>query len=156
MERNCLTILDLERLKSLAQQGSPENSAPHVDERSPIEIAFSRTTTYQIYFLADGRTQGREEFQADDDVAAIRIARVLYDACSDVCEAFELWQETRQIRAAQQPHHATTRLADLIEAHQRVTIDREEAISQSKGMIARSRRLIATLDEIKSRATAAF
>jgi len=41
MERNCLTILDLERLKSLAQQGSPENLAPHVGERSPIEIAFS-------------------------------------------------------------------------------------------------------------------
>jgi len=41
MERNCLTILDLGRLKSLAQQGSPQNSAPHVDERSPIEIAFS-------------------------------------------------------------------------------------------------------------------
>src|SRR5215471_15277896 len=40
MERNCVTILDLERLKSLAPQGSPENLAPHVDERSPIEIAF--------------------------------------------------------------------------------------------------------------------
>ena len=112
-------------------------------------------TAYQIFFLADGRTQCREDLQAEDDVAAIRIARVLYDACSDVCEAFELWQGRREIRAAQQPHHATARLADLIEAHQRVTIDREEAISQSKGMIARSRRLIATLDEIKSRATAA-
>ena len=113
------------------------------------------TMTYQIYFLADGRTQAREDVQADDDVAAIRIARVLYDACSDVCEAFELWQGSREIRAAQQPYHATARLADLIEAHQRVTIDREEAISQSKGMIARSRRLIATLDGIKSKATAA-
>ena len=113
------------------------------------------TTTYQIYFLADDRTQGREDFQADDDFAAIRIARVLYDACSDVCEAFELWQGRREIRAAQQPHHATARFADLIEAHQRVTIEREEAISESKGMIARSRRLIATLDEIKSRAAVA-
>jgi hypothetical protein len=113
------------------------------------------TTTYQVSFIADGRTQGREDFQADDDVAAIRIARVLYDACSDVCEAFELWQGRREIRAAQQPHHATMRLADLIEAHQRVTLDREEAISQSKGMIARSRRLIATLDRIKPKPTAA-
>jgi CRP/FNR family transcriptional regulator, anaerobic regulatory protein len=41
MERNCLTILDLERLNSLAQQGWPENSAPHVDKRSPIEIVLS-------------------------------------------------------------------------------------------------------------------
>src|SRR5262249_21927719 len=112
------------------------------------------TTTYRTYFLLDDRIHGREDFQADDDVAAIRIARVLYDACSDVCEAFELWQGRREIRAAQQPHHVTARLADLIEAHQRVTIDREEAISQSKGMIARSRRLIATLGGI-SKATAA-
>ena len=111
------------------------------------------TTTYQVCFVADGRTQLRENFQADDDVAAIRIARVLYDACSDVCEAFELWQGRREIRAAQQPHYASARLSDLIEAHQRVTIDREEAISQSKGMIARSRHLIATLDAIKSKAT---
>ena len=111
--------------------------------------------TYQAIFVADGRTQGREDFQADDDVAAIRIARVLYDACSDVCEAFEPWQGRREIPGAQQPHHATVRLADLIEAHQRVTIEREETMSQSKGMIARSRRLLATLDGIKSKTTPA-
>ena len=113
------------------------------------------TTTYQVCFVADGRIQVRENFQTDDDLAAIRIARVLYDACSDVCEAFELWLGRREIRAAQQLHHATVRVADLTEAHQRVTIDREEAISQSKGMIARSRRLIAMLDGIKSRSTPA-
>ena len=73
------------------------------------------TVTYQIYLLADGRTQAREDFPADDDVAAIRIARALYDACSDVCEAFELWQGKREIRAAQRTNHATVRLADLIE-----------------------------------------
>jgi len=108
---------------------------------------------YRIYFVGPGRISARQDFEADEDVAAIRIARVLYDACSDVCEAFELWQGRREIRAAQQPHYASARLSDLIEAHQRVTIDREEAISQSKGMIARSRHLIATLDAIKSKAT---
>ena len=112
------------------------------------------TTTYRMYFFIDHRIHGQEDFQADDDVAAIRIARVLYDACSDVCEAFELWQGTREIRDAKQAYHATAQLADLIEAHQRVTIDSEEAIKDSKWMIARSRRLIETLDGIKSKARA--
>src|SRR5215472_7732856 len=40
---------------------------------------------------------GGEDFEADDDAAATRIARVLYDACSDVCDCFELWQRTRRI-----------------------------------------------------------
>jgi hypothetical protein len=92
------------------------------------------TTTYQVCFIADGRTQRREDFQADDDVAAIGIARVLYDACSDVCEAFALWQGRREIRGAQQPHHATVRLADLIEAHQRVTIDRKRRSVRARGL----------------------
>jgi len=105
--------------------------------------------TYRMYFLASGRIEGREDFEADQDVAAIRIARVLYDACSDICQSFELWQGTRQINT-QQPQHSRTSIADLIEAHQRVTIETEEVISQSDWMIARSRRLIATLEHFKS------
>jgi hypothetical protein len=50
-----------------------------------------------MYFQNKGKIDGREDFEADDDVAAIRIARVLYDACSDVCDHFELWQGTHQI-----------------------------------------------------------
>jgi hypothetical protein len=106
-------------------------------------------TAYRMYFLITGRIHGRQDFEADDDVAAIRIARVLYDTCSDVCESFELWQGKRQIRA-QQAHHSRASLADLIEAHQRVTIETEEVISQSDWVIAQSRRLIETLDQMKS------
>ena len=107
---------------------------------------------YRMYFLASEGITGRQDFEANDDVAAIRIGRVLYDTCSDTCETFELWQGKRQIRA-QQPHHSRASLADLIEAHQRVTIDTEEVISQSDWLIARSRRLIETLDRIKSKTT---
>jgi hypothetical protein len=50
-------------------------------------------SAYRAYFRASDKICGREDFEADDDVAEIRIARVLYDACSDVCDCFELWQE---------------------------------------------------------------
>jgi hypothetical protein len=112
-------------------------------------------STYRMYFRAAGEIHGRDDFEADDDVAAIRIARALHDACSDMCQSFELWQGTRKIRTHKRPHHVTAGLAGLIEAHQRVTIEREEAISESEWMIARSRRLIETLDRIKSKARAA-
>ena len=107
---------------------------------------------YRIYFVGPGRISARQDFEADEDVAAIRIARVLYDMCSDICQSFELWQGKRQINA-QQPHHSRASLTDLIEAHRRVTIDTAEVISESRRMIARSRRLIETLGRIKSKAT---
>ncbi|MBV8892767.1 MAG: hypothetical protein JO266_12495, partial [Acidobacteria bacterium] len=102
-------------------------------------------STYRIQFLATGKICGRQDFEADDDVAAIRIARVLYDTCSDICQSFKLWQGKRHI-PAQLPHHQKANLADLIEDHQRMTIETEEIISQSKWMIAHSRRLTYTLD----------
>src|SRR5215475_7973743 len=106
-------------------------------------------SAYRMYFLIMGQIQGREDFEAADDVAAIRIAGELYDTCSDVCDGFDLWQGKRQLRA-RQPHHEKASLTDLIEAHQRIALQKEEEISQSRWMIARSRRLIEALDRAKS------
>jgi hypothetical protein len=106
-------------------------------------------SSYRMYFQIKGRIQCRDEFEADDDLAAIRIARVLYDTCSDVCDSFELRQGKRLI-PARQAHHQKANLGDLIEAHQRMAIEREEHIGQSRGMIARSKRLIETLNRAKS------
>ena len=108
-------------------------------------------SAYRIYFRTNGRIHGREDFEATDDAAAIRIARVLHDACSDVCDGFELWQGTRQL-CAPQPHQQKAGLADLIEAHQRIAIQKEEDISQSRWMITESRRLIEALGRAKSAA----
>jgi hypothetical protein len=107
--------------------------------------------TYRMYFRMTGQIHGREDFEATDDVAAIRIARVLYFMCSDVCDGFDLWQGKRQLRA-RQPHHQKASLADLIEAHQQVAIETEEHLCESRWLIAESRRLIEELDRGKSAA----
>ena len=101
-------------------------------------------SAYRMYSLISGQIQGGEDFEAADDVAAIRIAGVLYDTCSDVCDGLDLWQGKRHQKAS---------LSDLIEAHQRVAIQKEEDISQSRWMIARSRRLIEALYRAKSAAS---
>lgn len=108
-------------------------------------------SAYRMYFRTSySMSPCRLHFQADDDVAAIRIARALF-TCSDVCQSFELWQGAREVHA-QQPHHPRAKLSDLIEAHQRLTIETEEAVSQSLWLIERSQCLIETLDRVKSKA----
>jgi CRP-like cAMP-binding protein len=43
LEKQCVSILDLERLMSLAADGWPENLVAHIDERSSNEIALSNS-----------------------------------------------------------------------------------------------------------------
>jgi DNA-binding winged helix-turn-helix (wHTH) protein len=107
-------------------------------------------STYRMYFRTSGKIFGREDLKADDDAAAIRIARVLYDTYSAVSDCLELWQGTRRIFDWPQSHHQKVCLADLIEAHQGVVLDKEETIGKSRWMIARSRRLIEAVDRVKS------
>jgi hypothetical protein len=47
---------------------------------------------YRMYFwLRDhGEIPCRDDFKVDDDAAASLVAHVLYNACSDVCDYFEL------------------------------------------------------------------
>ena len=78
---------------------------------------------YRMYFWMSGWIHGSEDFEAADDVAAIRIDRVLYlHARSDICEDFDLWQGKRQLRA-REPHHQIASPDHLIEAHQNVVIE---------------------------------
>jgi hypothetical protein len=118
----------------------------------------SNAGIYRMYFWFrdhHSHIHGREDFEADNDATAIHIAGILQDACSDVCDNFELWQGSRQITVPQ-AHHQIACLDDLIEAHQNVVIEKEEHISQSRWLISQSRRLIEELDRAKSAARYKF
>ena len=103
---------------------------------------------YRMYFLTSG-IRSAEDFEADNDIDAIRMARVLCDACSDVCSSFELWQGTRLVRVRPPPYRGIS-LSDLREAQQRIVIEREKTIRESHAVLARSQRLVETLDGITS------
>jgi len=98
---------------------------------------------YRMYFLVADRIGAREDFQADNDIDAIRIAQVLCDACSDTCDSFELWKENRKVDAAQGSQPMS--LAELTQAHQHLVLETEEAIIESDWIIAQSKRLIERL-----------
>ena len=105
---------------------------------------------YRLYFKARGSIVAREDFDAENDAGAQRIAAVLFDACSDRCDVIDLWQGTRQV-----PLDLPGRgegLGSLSEAHQEIAVKTEEIIVRSEWTIAASRRLIERLEKAQSKA----
>ena len=50
---------------------------------------------YHLYLFAEGDILIRQDFYAENDAIACGIAAIVADACSDQCDAFELWDGTR-------------------------------------------------------------
>jgi len=104
--------------------------------------------SYRIYFVAERAIRGRHDFDADNDQAAIQIAHVLLDACSDDCRSFDLWEGRRRIAVPRLFVPST--FDELSEATQECILDTEERIAHSEWNIARSRRLLEMLERSKA------
>lgn len=105
-------------------------------------------STYRVYFRDATHIVGRHDFAADDDQAAVTIGEVLCDACSDSCDAFEVWNGNHCIvgRTSRSP-----RAADVIMGRSQETIVKcEEAIQRSEWIVARSKKLLERLDELQT------
>ena len=105
---------------------------------------------YRLYlFSGAGVFQGRDEFEADDDRAATVIAERLCDACSDLCESFELWDGARLVDASSGRRSPPSVAADGIAgATQASLVQREEAMRNSHWAVARSQRLIERIERL--------
>jgi hypothetical protein len=74
------------------------------------------------------------------DEAAVLIARKLRDACSDVCDTFELWQGAR--RVGWPLNSAGISPEQMNACTQKIVVEREIAIRDSAWQLARSKRLL--------------
>src|SRR5690348_2807004 len=102
----------------------------------------------QFYSRSDS-FQGRHEFEAENDRAAMMIAELLADACSDLCETFELWDGARRVDASYSKMPCPTVSAEHVAAMTQTSlIRREEAIHRSHWAIARSKRLIEKMERL--------
>jgi hypothetical protein len=101
--------------------------------------------TYRVYFRDCTRIVGRHDFNANDDQEAVTIADVLCDACSDRCDAFEVWDGDRCVvgRTLPSPRAADVILGDVEE----VIMQSGEAIHRSEWFIASSEKLLQRLEE---------
>lgn len=107
--------------------------------------------SYRIYFHGrSGSIQGRDDVDAEDDRSAVIMAELLWEACSDVCETFEVWQGIRRV---DEPCTARSRPSlgarQVTARMQEALIRREEAIRDSRWAIARSQRLLERMDRLK-------
>lgn len=102
--------------------------------------------SYRCFFRGrSGAIQGRDDFEANDDVQAMVLAELLGDACSDICDTFELWQGARRVSI---PHGKTPSPSEITASAQESLILREELIRDSHWMIARSKRLLEQLEKL--------
>jgi hypothetical protein len=111
-------------------------------------------STYRLYFL-DDHIVGRFDFQSDHDDRAAETAEILFDACSDRCRSWEIWDREVFLVSGPQTVGARPRASDLSERRQENIIQCEEAILDSEWAIASSKRLLAELDKLKASKTGA-
>src|SRR2546421_2589101 len=104
--------------------------------------------TYRIFFRNSSGIVGRHDFTADDDEAAVAMAEVLCDACSDRCDSFGLWMGERCIVEQRRPRPLT--VDAIVQRTQAAAIAHEEAVQRNHWSISRSERLLARLDELRA------
>lgn len=108
--------------------------------------------SYSLYFRDEREIVGREDFEASDDDDALAMAELLYEACSDHCESFELWQGKRHVNSSLSASLALRQRKSVFEitAHiQERLRQREEAIRDSRWRIAESRRLLERIHQLE-------
>jgi hypothetical protein len=93
---------------------------------------------------------GQFDFQAVDDVEAVETAETLFDACSDRCRSWEIWEGDVFLVSGPQNIGPRFRALDLAKRRQESMIRFEELILASKYTIAASKRLLAELDKLKA------
>jgi DNA-binding response OmpR family regulator len=108
---------------------------------------------YRVYFRdKEGLTAGRHDFGAHNDDSAMMIATLLCDACSDVCDAFELWDGTRRINVAGQGRPIIFTAEQINARAQESLVEGEIAIRDSAWLIARSQRLLEQIQRLTDKA----
>ena len=111
----------------------------------------ARMTWYRTYFhSASGSIQGRDEFEAKDDREAMILAEHLFDACSDVCASFELWDGGRRVDTSftKMPCPSVSAVSARM---QDSLMRREEALQRSGWALARSRRLLERMQGLENK-----
>jgi hypothetical protein len=121
----------------LPQAAEPLASSPAGRKERASMICGDHRYSYAI--------TGCEEFETENDAAALAIARSIAEAAADVCDAFELWDGPRQIDQARMATLPTSVVTAQWQDH---VIRAEETLLNSGWAIARSRRLLARFDQL--------
>lgn len=108
---------------------------------------------YRVYLLeANGTSVLGESFSTEFDNEALWIASVIYNACSDVFPACEVWRGSTmmaKLPLASQPPAPAPLLSP--EVCQKTAIELAERLQRSFACVRESRRLMDALTDLKAR-----
>jgi len=107
--------------------------------------------TYRVFFRNAFGIVGRQDFRAGDERAAVAMADILCEACSDKCDSFDLWRGVRCVVQQRAPRFPRLRADAIAPEGQSVLIECEEAIRKSQWTVASSDRLLIRLAELRAR-----
>jgi hypothetical protein len=95
--------------------------------------------------------RGRFDFEADDDDRAAEIAEILFEACSDRCQSWGIWEGNVFVESGpRKANGVRLRASDLAERRLENIVEFEEIVLHSEWPIASSKRLLAELDKLKA------
>jgi hypothetical protein len=107
---------------------------------------------YRLYFTQNDVVTGCTVISAPSDDQAVTIAFAIYEACDDVHHEFELWRLGRLVASNKPvvPPSLFARVGAISEKMQASLLATEEALANTRARVARSRKLIRRLAELKS------
>ena len=115
-------------------------------QSSPTIIYEDRKYSYAI--------RACQEFEAQDDIAALAVASLIYGACSGSCDLYELWDGTRHIDQ-QKLRRQLGAGAIRPQPQEAVAAESGMPFLSSQSIIAESRRLLMRLSELWDNAAGA-
>ena len=107
--------------------------------------------TYRVYFRNPFGIVGRQDLRAGDEHAAVALADILCEACSDRCESFDVWRGIHCVVERRAPRFPRQSVDAITAEGRSVLIACEEAIQESQWSIAGSERLLMRLAELRAR-----
>lgn len=107
--------------------------------------------SYRVFFRNAFGIVGRQDFLAGDERAAVAIADILCEACSDKCDSFDVWNGVRCVARQRTPRFPRLSTDAITAEGQSVLIECEEAIRKSQWAVASSERLLIRLVELRAR-----
>jgi hypothetical protein len=116
---------------------------------------------YRMYLYRDGHIQAGQAFSASNDIEATETAGFIYEACSDVADACELWRGAECVaRMSAQPGDAMITPRDLVERYDAMANDQqqsirdlEEDLRNSWSCIRESKKLLHTVLRLRDRSS---
>ena len=126
-------------------KGRPPGRLFYLAEKNE-EDNLSSMRSYRLRLFA-GNDMTQVQFTAERDSDAAAAATAIFQACSDVCDSFEVRRDAYWIAGMGKPYRQRElRLEELAARTQEVVIETEEALVQSESMIARSKLLLERTD----------